>query len=326
MFVNPGPAPVLPAALLNVWSEIFSAADLSAAQEAYDQGFSPALRVNNLKSNPAAVETALKAANIAFSPAGFPGSWRTDRDGEYKLKVHPLAESGAVYLQSPSSQLPPHVVQALAPDAAFILDICAAPGGKTTQLASLYPNAEVVALERDKIRFQKLEFTVRRQSASNVRAFAMDALSPAKWISARTFDVVLVDAPCSGSGTVNVRNPKHVEVLSQDYDGYVVSRAAIQYRLLEAAFGYVKEGGLVVYSTCSVDPRENEAVINSILSKPGRSVVPCPDSVRAAVQASRNGLPSFRGQTYPAELSGTLRVAPSVLGEGFYCATLRKAA
>lgn len=327
MFVNPGPAPVLPTALEKLQREVLSADDFAAAQKAFSEGFSPAFRANTLKSPAQATEAALKAAGIAFSPAGLPLAYRTDRDGEYRLKADPLTESGAVYLQSATSQVPPHVIAALAPDAAYLLDICAAPGGKTTQLASLYPKAEVVALERDKIRFQKLNFTVHRQGASNVRAFAMDALSPAKWISGRTFDVVLVDAPCSGSGTVNVRNPKHLEVLAQDYDGYVASRAAIQLKLLEAAFGYVREGGLVVYSTCSIDPRENEAVVDAVVAaKPGRSVIPCPAEIRAALPGARPGVGSFRGAAYAADLAGTLRVAPSALGEGFYCAALRKAA
>lgn len=324
--MNIPPTPALPAAIASVWNDVLFPEDRIAADAAFLEGFSPAFRVNPIKATADKVEGSLWDSGIIYAPAGLPLAYRTNRDGEYRLKVHPLTETGCIYLQSPSSQIPAHIISILASNSVSLLDLCAAPGGKTTQLAALLPHAEVVALERDKIRFQKLEFTIKRQGATNVHAFAMDALSPAKWIVERSFDVVLVDAPCSGSGTINARNPKHLEILAQDYDNYVASRAAIQIKLLEAAFSYVKVGGLVVYSTCSIDPRENEAVVTAMLQNSNRSLVPCPAQIRTALTTARPGLSQFRGQNYPAEIKDTLRITPSKEGEGFYCAVFQKKA
>ena len=305
VFVERKPAP-LPAFLREVWAA--AGCDIAAAEESFAKGFRPAFRAAG-KADSAALEKAFVAAGIAVSPSGLPGgSWHTDRAGQRALREGPWVEEGSVYLQNPSSQLPPHVA-GLFGTPARVLDMCAAPGGKTTLLSRLFPDAEIVALERDKIRYERLIFNVGRQGCANVRCFVADALSPSKMMLSNPFDAVLVDAPCTGTGTLTAFSGDAIDRMSADYAGYARSRSDLQKRLLAAAFRYVKKGGLVVYSTGSADVRENEEVAATAVGGP----VAIPESLRSIFRHGRPGV----------NMPHALRIDPSSDAEGFFCAVFR---
>jgi 16S rRNA (cytosine967-C5)-methyltransferase len=179
-------------------------------------------------------------------------------DAPFDLHGSPLWREGAFHAQSRAAML---VSRALAPQPGErVLDLCAAPGGKTTHLAALMAaSGEVVAVERSARRARELERTARRLRAGNVRVEVADArhLDP----KLQGFDRVLADPPCSGLGTLQAR-PDLRWRLAPDA---LAELAGAQRAILEAGAGALRPGGLLVYSTCTISPMENEQVIAAFL-------------------------------------------------------------
>ena len=161
------------------------------------------LRVNTLKATPAQVQEQLTQAGLRYeSVAWSPEALILPDCQERDLEALPLYERGEVYLQSLSSMLPPLFVQPVAGE--NLLDMAAAPGGKTTQLAALSGGkAMITACEKNAIRAERLKFNLSRQGASRVSVLVQDARKLDDFFS---FDKILLDAPCSGSGTLYVEN------------------------------------------------------------------------------------------------------------------------
>ena len=178
------------------------------------------------------------------------------QEGGYRylgeLGKHPLHQAGAYYLQDPSAMLTANAVDI--PRGAWVLDLCAAPGGKSTALAAMVGReGMLVANEIDLGRAKILMGNVERLGLSNV---TVTSLSPAKVadLFGGIFDVVVVDAPCSGEGMFR-KNPLAVDEWNMDN---VAMCAARQLDILREAARCVKEGGKLVYSTCTFAPAEDE--------------------------------------------------------------------
>ncbi len=147
-----------------------------------------------------------------------------------------------------------------------ILDLCSAPGTKTTHLAELInDNGEIWAIDRSKIRLDLLKDNLRRLQIKCVKTFLADSneLSKLKPNFFNYFDKVLLDAPCSGIGTLS-RNPDARWTLT---DKKIDELVELQNKLLETSKFFLKRNGLLIYSTCTICPRENNLLINSFLSK-----------------------------------------------------------
>jgi 16S rRNA (cytosine967-C5)-methyltransferase len=190
----------------------------------------------------------LEAAGLAPRPLAVPGAWEA-----LGPALARLAAEGIVYVQDQGSQLVAH----LAASKGLVLDACAAPGGKTTLLADL--GAErVVAAEVSARRLQVLDALVRRWGSTGVRLVGADASRPP---FRGAFDSVLLDAPCSGLGTLG-RNPDiRWRLTSAD----VLRHARRQRELLSSVSGLVKPGGRLVYSVCSTEREEGEDVVEEFL-------------------------------------------------------------
>jgi 16S rRNA (cytosine967-C5)-methyltransferase len=179
-------------------------------------------------------------------------------DGPFDVHGSPLWREGAFLAQSRAAML---VARALAPRAGErVLDLCAAPGGKTTHLAALMQGrGEVVAVERNARRAGALVATARRLGADNVRVEVRDgALARG---DGRAFDRVLVDPPCSGLGTLQARADLRWRVTPAAVGEMARTQAAI----LSAGAGALRPGGVLVYSTCTISPTENQRVIAAFL-------------------------------------------------------------
>jgi 16S rRNA (cytosine967-C5)-methyltransferase len=187
-----------------------------------------------LRPRPLAIEGAFEAT------AGDPAPW---------------AERGAIYVQDLGAQL----VARLAEEPGRVLDACAAPGGKALLLADAGAR-EVVAAEAAPARVRTLQRLVERWGASEVRVVQADATRPP--FAAASFDVVLVDAPCSGLGTLG----RHPDIRWRATAADLTRHAARQGELLSACAGLVRPGGRLVYATCSTEPEENEQVVADLLA------------------------------------------------------------
>ena len=162
---------------------------------------------------------------------------------------------GLFFVQDAASTL---VTQyACVPTGSVVLDLCAAPGGKALELARTA--AIVVAADRSVARLQRLAANVRRVEARNVVAVASDALAPAM----RPVDAVLLDAPCTGTGTFRRHPDARWRLRATD----LATMAALQRSLLRAAARLVRPGGLLIYSTCSLEIEENDAQIEGFLAE-----------------------------------------------------------
>jgi 16S rRNA (cytosine967-C5)-methyltransferase len=175
---------------------------------------------------------------------------------------------GLFFVQDPAATL---VTQyACVPTGSLVADLCAAPGGKSLELAR---NARlVVAGDRSLARLERLVANVRRVEARNVVAVAADGLAPA----IRTVDVALIDAPCTGTGTFRRHPDARWRLKASD----LALLATTQRALLAAAATIVRPGGLLVYSTCSLEPEENDEQIETFLSEhPSWALEPPPENV-----------------------------------------------
>ena len=226
-----------------------------------------ALRVNSLLTQREEVSQSLEAKGIAMTvskiaPDGLVLENRTitafDAPGEQTLKDALNRED--IYVQDESAMLVPYLLSPA--DAAFIVDLCAAPGGKTTHLAHLMGNAgKLIATDVSEEKIALLQKNCRRVGAHNVETQLIDAIkADLKFIN--TADAVLIDAPCSGFGTLR----RHPDIRWNKTFEQVRALSEAQYNLLKNAAQHIKPGGILVYSTCSIEPLENEEVVQRFLA------------------------------------------------------------
>lgn len=206
-----------------------------------------------LTADVAAVERELQAEGIALAPGLLTRSARIVLSGDV-VRTRAFHDR-RIAIQDEGSQL----VAALVGRGSRILDCCAAPGSKTAVLATSNPQASIVAVELHPHRADLLR---RRVNRSNVEVITADATALAR---GRDFDRVLADVPCSGTGTL-ARNPEIKWKLRADDLADLHRRQAA---ILSAALGHLAPGGVLVYSTCSLEPEENRLVVEEVLSGDG---------------------------------------------------------
>ena len=223
------------------------------------------------------------------------------------------ARTGACVLQDEASQLVGELAAAW--DGARRLDVCAAPGGKTIALAAGAPEGLVVAGERRPRRVRLLRETLTRAHAPGarppVRLVLHDATSALPYRD--VFDVVLVDAPCSGLGTLR-REP---DLKWRRAEGDLASLADVQRRMLVQAARVVAPGGVLVYATCSSEPDENDAVADAFLADHSAfAAADAPPSLASGVEGGLGAL---------LAADGRLRTSPVAHGlEAFFAAAFRR--
>ena len=263
------------------------------------------LRANTLRLNRDQLAAALAQEGIETEPTPYAPQGLIVRSGN-PLRVSsegPRGHSaGAFVVQDEASQLVPLAVDAQ--PGMRILDLCAAPGGKTTALAATAGDGVVVASDVRPRRIRTLVDTIRASEARNVRVVSVPSAGPLPF--APVFDRILVDAPCSGLGTIR-RDP---DIRWRRTEDDLISFSARQLELLRRAAMVLKPGGRLVYATCSSEPDENEAVVERFLAdEPGFGLV----DLRAASPL----LDPFIGRT------GMLRTLPFAHGlEAFFAAAL----
>lgn len=264
------------------------------------------LRVNTLKSNAAAIAAVLQENGIAFEKAPFSDdAFLLTHSREKEIRALPAYECGEIYLQSLSSMLPPLALSPL--PGTDILDMAAAPGGKTTQLAALTGNrANITACEINRIRAEKMQYNLEKQGCGRVNVMIRDA---SKMEDFFRFDQILLDAPCSGSGTILLNDPQSYKAFSEKL---VLNSARLQLKLLKKALMMLKPGQTMVYSTCSILKTENEDVVKAALS--GAKAHAEPIELPGIAQ-----LPQL-----PCSIPGALLVRPDQSYEGFFLCKIRK--
>lgn len=290
----------------------------AAYEEALNRPRETALRLNPFKCPDAAAREAVRRA-LPFPSEGVP----YDTNGFYfsaeKPGAHPLHHAGAYYVQEPSAMAPLACRADFLPEGGHILDVCAAPGGKSLQAASLFDKPAscgiLIANEVVPQRCRTLEGNIERLGLKN--AVVMNAGTA--FLAAEfpeMFALVVCDAPCSGEGMFR-KNP---EAVSEWRPGAAAACAARQQAILTDASRCVCEGGSLLYSTCTFSPEENESVVSAFLAAhPAFSLVPPPEKI---LPFTVGGIPEYcRG--FDPDL--VRRFYPHTgRGEGQFFAFLRK--
>ena len=277
-------------------------------------------RINYLKTELRDLRRSLLHQHVRFKEVSFPkGAFVLNTDLR-KFQTTEIYNQGLVYVQNVSSMIPPIVLDPKEGDK--ILDLCAAPGAKTTQLTSLTAaanNVEIIAVEKIRNRYYKLLANLDTQGAKDkVQVLLLDGI----WVRKKFpeyFDKILVDAPCSAEGRFQVHNPRTYKYWKNKKIKEMVSK---QKKLMHAAFFALKEGGELVYSTCTFSPEENEGIIDWFLNKFKNKVELLP--IQLPISNICDGLQRWKDKKYNQSLRRTKRIIPNDFMEGFFIAKLRK--
>ena len=258
------------------------------------------LRINTIKSDKEKIKNKLQEAGIEYEEV----SWYRDaliikNVREEEIKKLEIYENGEIYLQSLSSIIPPIILEPQ--NGENILDMAAAPGGKTTQIAALTENQSfITACEKNKIRAERLKYNLQKQGVRCANVMIEDARKLSDFFS---FDKILLDAPCSGSGTLSI--------FDTSFSKELIDRSSkVQEELLSKALKILKPGGEMIYSTCSILEQENEKILKKVLPKYGAEIIP---------------IEHIEGiNVLPTSIYGVLCVMPTELYEGFFIARIKK--
>lgn len=270
------------------------------------------LRVNTLKYDIQNLMKYFKEKNIKFERV----PWYTDgliikNANEKQIQKLDIYEKGYIYLQSLSSMIPPLVLKPK--EGEKVLDLTAAPGSKTTELAALMSNkGHILANELDKIRYERLKYNIEAQGTKivevvNGRGEKIGDNYP------ETFDKVLLDTPCSGEGRFIVNSlatyrdwsPKKVKELSK-----------LQKKLFESAYKALKPNGIMVYSTCTLNEEENELILDWAIKNLNVKLL----DIDIQIKNAQKGFTENTDQT----INKSIRILPSKDTEGFFVAKLKK--
>lgn len=232
-----------------------------------------------------------------------------------KTKEHLL---GYYYVQEISSMLPMLVLRPTSEE--VILDLCSSPGSKTTQAAAMMENrGTIIANEISMGRIGILNSNLERCGVMNTIVTRKDGVALCNTILKKTrlkFDKILVDAPCSGEGTLR-KSPKTFLMWNEKMINNI---ASTQKKLAEAAIRILKEGGEMVYSTCTLAPEENERIVNHLVSKFDIEV----EKINLPLKY-REGVCAWEGENYDSSLKNCLRLYPQDNNtDGFFVAKIKK--
>lgn len=278
-----------PAWLVARWAEAFGLEEAEAFARANNQTAPASFRVNTLRAGASELINELRAAGIAVAASNVaPNAWRVEGGAGASGALRRLAGEGRIYLQDEASQLVAHVLGARAGER--VLDACAAPGSKTTQIAThAEDRAHVVAGDLHEHRLRVVREACARLGVGSVTAVALNAETGLPFEDG-AFDRVLVDAPCTGTGTLR-HNPEIRWRLAPEN---ISELASVQARILSEAARVVRRGGRLVYSTCSVEREENEGVVAEFLRARGEF-----RQVEATPAPARLLLTSGAARTWP---------------------------
>lgn len=221
---------------------------------------------------------------------------------------------GYFYIQEAASMIPPIVLSPKKDE--LVLDMAASPGSKTSQMAQMMENTGlIIANDINGMRMVPLSANIARLGITNTVTTMMRGQQFNKF--KETFDKVLIDAPCSGTGTIR----KSVKTIMMWNPGVLKGLSNVQKELIQTAFNCVKKNGAIVYSTCSLEPEENEAVVSWLLEKNANAKV---EEIKLNIKRTEP-VTEFNGIKFNPEVKKTLRIWPQDNDtEGFFVARIRK--
>lgn len=222
-------------------------------------------------------------------------------------RVKEILSRADVYVQDESAMLIPYLL--LSDETKFVVDLCAAPGGKTTHISTLMKRTgKLIATDISDEKLALLKENCQRLRVQNVETKTIDATN-ADLSFINTADAILIDAPCSGFGTLR----RHPDIRWNKTEGQLHNLTKLQSRILCNAAQHIKKGGILVYSTCSIEQSENEVIVNQFMK----------NFPMFAIEPAGNYLPNIPGTAITKE--GFLQTLPHEHGvDGTFAARLRR--
>ena len=276
--------------LVKTWIDIFGKEEALALCKANNEMPPMTIRINTLKTSPEELELKLKVEGFSYATTNLSPDGIVLTDSTQPIQKTDLFREGLLRIQDEGAQLVSYLINPK--DNENILDVCAGTGGKTTHLAAIMKNdGHILATDRHPGKLTELTKEITRLGINNIQTQQVDLSIMLPVALKEKFDQVLVDAPCSGTGTLR-RNPEiKWRTKALDLEGY----AATQKTILQNAAPAVKKGGHLIYCTCSLMPAENEDVIRQFLvNNPQFILAPIPEAIKKPL-IDKNGF--FR--TYP---------------------------
>ena len=270
------------------------------------------LRVNTLKYDIYSLMNIFKENNVKFERVPwFKDALIAKNAREKDIQKLDIYGKGYIYFQSLSSMVPPLVLNPRPGES--VLDMTAAPGSKTTELAMLMENkGEILANELDKIRYERLKFNVQMQGANIVQVINRRGEKLGDEYESK-FDKVLLDTPCSGEGRFIATSPQTYRNWSLKNVNTLVK---LQKKLFESGYKALKSGGELVYSTCTINRFENEFILDWVLNNFDIRLVDIELDIKDSIKGNSEGLNT--------SIEKSIKILPSKVMEGFFVAKFRK--
>ena len=270
------------------------------------------LRVNSLKTSKENVANALRKLGVQFEEVSFiNNAFIIKNKTEEQIQESDIYKDGQIYLQSLSSMLPPIILNPTENDK--VLDLTAAPGSKTTQMACMMKNnGYILANEVDKIRCERLKYNVNLQGAKIVEISNNDGRNIGKNLQEK-FDKVLLDVPCSGEGRFLVNRQNTYSNWSEKQ---VIELSNLQKELFESGYKALKSSGTMVYSTCTLNKMENENIIDWAIKKYDIEIVETNIKINEIIKPFSKGLDK--------NVEKAIKILPSKNMEGFFVCLIKK--
>lgn len=313
----------IPEEFLERLKEIVESQFLPQVLESFYQLKRPAFRWNSLSStNKADVLNSLAEDLIQFQSLDwFEDGYLIPTEQREQLVSSRAAELSQIYVQNPSSLLPCLILDPQPGEE--VLDLAAAPGGKTLLMASLMKNEGLIsAVEPIRPRFFKLQANLKRYGATLTKTYQTDGRSVGRKVPER-FDRVLLDTPCSGESRIHSSNPESFQFWSPRK---LKEQSRKQYGLIRSAFQSLRPGGKLVYCTCSFAPEENEKIVSEFLEDHANArVLEIEDRFMQSESIKiQPGLREWKGKEFHPQVDRTIRIVPDEVMNGFYIALIGK--
>lgn len=275
-------------------------------------------RINSLNGTEEEVEKELNNAHIIFQKLSFPkNSYILKNAKEKELWSLECYKQGKIYIQSLSSQIPVHYMELK--EGQKVADIAAAPWGKTSQIAEyVWKTWEVIATEIQKIRSEKLEYNMKKLNCENVSVLNIDAKKLNEQFEEAYFDALLFDAPCSWEGNINIHNEKSFAEWSETHIKRNYQR---QKEIIDKTLPLLKSWWIFLYSTCTLAPEENEAIVHYILCNHKDLEI---QDLEIPLKNTKAWIKKFKKYIYTSWVEKSQRILPNEQMEGFFIAKFKK--
>lgn len=290
--------------LIERWMELYGEDEATAMAHENNNPAVMTMRVNQTKKPMKEVIALLQSEKVKVSAGEIVAeSLLTESGNPANTRVY---TKGLITVQDESSMLPAHALDVK--PGMKVLDMCAAPGGKTTHIAELMNDeGEVIAIDVHKHKIKLIKDNARRLGLSSITAKSGDSRKLVEEYGENSFDRILLDAPCSGFGVI--RRKPEIKYVKKEAD--LKGLLTIQQELLDEAAKLIKPNGIIVYSTCTVEYNENRGMVEQFLAQhENMQLIP---------------LPNLTGNEKLSIENDTLQVLPQHFGgDGFFVAALQK--